>query len=250
MKKSLLFVFLLLSAAVFSQDLNTVLKEASNFERSLKEDQALEKYKQALSIDANNITALLKCAELNAAIGGRQPDKKVKKTYYEAAKDYATKVLASNAANADANYVMAVSVAKMAEVETENKKTVAYIKDAKVYADKALAINPNHARANYVLGKWNFDMVQMAWAKKVAVKALFGGLPDSKIEDAVKYMEKCRSLDPYYVANYLDLAKAYKYDNKPSQAIEVLQKLVKLPTRTADDANLKAEGKKLLDEML
>jgi hypothetical protein len=51
------------------------------------------------------------------------------------------------------------------------------------------------------------------------------------------------------VLNYLDLAKAYKYKSRPSQSIEVLNKLVRLPTRTADDADLKAEGKKLLDEM-
>jgi hypothetical protein len=57
-------------------------------------------------------------------------------------------------------------------------------------------------------------------------------------------------LDQYFVANYLNLAKAYKHDNKPAKAIEVLQKLVKLPNRTAADASLKAEGKKMLDEMI
>jgi hypothetical protein len=38
-------------------------------------------------------------------------------------------------------------------------------------------------------------------------------------------------------------------DNKPPKAIEVLQKLVKLPIRTADDAAYKEEGKKMLTEL-
>jgi tetratricopeptide (TPR) repeat protein len=84
----------------------------------------------------------------------------------------------------------------------------------------------------------------------MAVKAFFGGMEDAKIEDAIMYMEKARVLDQYYVINYLDLAKAYKYDNKPAKAIEVLQKMLKLPNRTADDANYKEEGKKLLEELL
>ena len=83
----------------------------------------------------------------------------------------------------------------------------------------------------------------------MAVKAFFGGMQDATIEDAIRYMEKARSLDQYYVLNYLDLAKAYKYDNKPAKAIEVLQKLVRLPNRTTDDANFKAEGKQLLEDM-
>jgi FimV-like protein len=49
--------------------------------------------------------------------------------------------------------------------------------------------------------------------------------------------------------NYLDLAKAYIQDDKPPKAIEVLKQLVKLPLRTADDAALKEEGKKLLSDL-
>jgi uncharacterized protein YdiU (UPF0061 family) len=74
-------------------------------------------------------------------------------------------------------------------------------------------------------------------------------MPPATIENAFKYMEKCRVLEPYFVLNFLDLAKAYKYDNQPAKAIEVLNQLVKLPLRTADDAALKAEGKTLLGQM-
>lgn len=250
MKSLFTFLFVGFTTAMFAQDVNVLLKEAQNLERSLKDVEALEKYKQVLATSPNNVPALLKAAEISGAIGARQKEKKARKPYYDIAQSYATKAYGLSPNNADANYAMSIVSGKMTEVETENKKIIEYVKDIRNYADKALAINPNHAKATYAVGKWNFEIVQLSWVKKMAVKAFFGGMQDGTIEDAIKYMEKARTLDQYNVSLHLDLAKAYKYDNKPAKAIEVLQKLSKLPNRTADDAAFKAEGKKLLDELL
>ena len=249
---SRLFVLLLSICFVsnsFSQDVTVLLKEGLNLERSLKEEEALAKYQQVLKSDKNNIPALIRSAELSCAIGARQADKKVKINHYSNARDFADAALLIDSNNADANYVRAVVAGKFTEVETDNKKIVENVKDIKLYADKTLRVNPRHAKANYVLGKWNFEMVNLAWAKRAAVKLFYGGLPNANIDTAVAYMEKARLLDQYFVLNYLDLAKAYKYDEKPARAIEVLNKLVKLPTRTPDDAGLKVEGRKILSEM-
>jgi tetratricopeptide (TPR) repeat protein len=249
MNRTCLIGLLLLSQNLFAQDLTVLLKEGSNLERSLKDDQALEKYKAVLVADQSNLPALIRSSEISCGIGARQKDKKVKQEYYLKAKDYADKALSINPNSADANYVRAVVAGKLTEVEADNKKLVANVKDIKTYADKALSINPNHGKANYVLGKWHFEMVDLAWAKKAAIKVLFGGMPDASTENAFKYMEKCKIFEPYFVLNFLDLAKAYKYDNQPAKAIAVLNQLVKLPTRTPDDMALKAEGKTMLSEM-
>ncbi len=242
----------LLSLAVtslFSQDVKVLLKEAENLEYNLKDNAALDKYKQLLAADPQNLTALIHVAELSCGIGGREADKKRKKALFEEAKVYADKALAVNGKSAESNYVRAVVAGKLTETETDNKKVVGYVKEIKDYADRALAINPEHARATYVLGKWHLEMVNLSWAKKAAVKVFFGGLPDATIENAIKYMERSRSLDKYFVLNHLELAKAYKYDNKPAKAIEILNLLAKLPNRTSDDAALKQEGKKMLQEI-
>jgi hypothetical protein len=249
MTKYFMALVMLISTRAFAQDAAVLYKEGQNLDRALKEDEAFEKYKQVLALEANNLPALVRCAELSAGIGARLADKKAKKTYFDLSKDYADKALAANANSADANYARAVAAGKQTEVETDNKKIVANVKDINVYATKALAINPNHGRANYVLGRWHYEMASLMWAKRAALKVFFGGMPESSIEDAIKYMEKAKALEPYFVRNFLDLAKAYKYDNKPAKAIEVLNQLVKLPNRTADDVALKAEGKKLLTEM-
>ena len=242
----------LLCTCVFAnaQDVNILLKEASNFEKQLKEPEALEKYKQVIAIDPKNILGLVKCTELNCSIGARQTDKNTKINFYNEAQTCAQKALAADSNSADANYAMALVAGKMAETEQEKKQSVEYVRQIKIYADKALAINPNHAKANYVEGKWHFEMVTLPFFKKAAVRTLYGGMQKGNIDSAIFYMEKCRTLDQYFVRNYLDLAKAYQYNNQPTNTLEVLNKLVKLPNRSADDAALKQEGQKLLDKMM
>jgi hypothetical protein len=249
MKKVWLAVFVLISSRLFSQDVNVLLKEAANLERSVKEEPALSTYKQVLATEPANLKALIRASELSSAIGGRQADKNARAAYYNAAKDYADKAISTDPNSADAYYVRAVASGKLTEIETENKKLIADVKDIKTYADKALAINPNHGKANYIAGKWNFEVLTLSWAKKAAVKVLFGGMPPATIENAFAYMQKCKTTEPYFVPNYLDLAKAYKYDHQPAKAIEVLNQLVKLPTRSADDIALKNEGRKLLADL-
>lgn len=249
MKYLLVFIFCFIHLFSSAQDLTVLLKEADNLERQIKEPEALEKYKLVLEQDPSNIKALIKAAELNASIGGRQMDKNAKRLYLETALSFAKKAYQVDPNNADANFVMGMASGKMTDIETENKKIVAFVKDAKLYNEKAIAINPKHAKATYSIGKWHYEMVNLSGIKKIAVKLFYGGLPNGDLDSAITYFEKSKSLDPYFVLNYLDLAKAYRDNHRPSQAIDVLNKLVKLPIRTGDDQALKAEGAKMLNDI-
>lgn len=243
-----LLVFLFLGANVNAQDINVLLKEALNFEYKFKDAEALEKYKQVLALDAKNEKALIKAADLSSAIGARQTDKGIKTTYYTQALSYANQAVTANNKNADAYVALATANGKMTEVENQNKKVVAFVKEVKINADNALSINPDHAMANFIEGKWHYEMVSLNWAKKLAVKTLYGGLPKASLEKAAEYLEKSKAQDPYFVLTYLTLAKVYKEKSSPTEMIEVLNKLVKLPKRTIDDAAYIEEGKKMLQD--
>lgn len=249
MKKILLCLFIIVSGKMYCQDVNVLLKQAINYEKTLKEDSAILKYKDVLAANAENIQALIKTSLLTTALGARQPDKFQQKEKYEIAKTFADKALAIDSTNADANYAEGLADLKLSTVEPENKKMVVLLKESRLFAEKVLVANPAHGRANFLLGKWNFDIVNTAWTKKAAVKVLYGGIPEATIDAALMLMEKCRVAEPYFVQNFLELGKAYKFNNNPSKAIEIFNQLVKLPNRTADDATWKAEGKRLLAEM-
>ncbi len=240
--------FLLANAT--AQTAEEGLQKANALYKQFREADALAAYKEVVKIDANNMTALVKCVELSSSLGNKQADKSAREAYFFAAKEYAHLALASNAKNADAYYAQALAYANLSQTEEENKQVIEDVKQIKLNADKGLAINSGHALLNYMEGKWHYEMLDLNWLKKAALKTFYGkGFPKPDIDSAVFYMEKCRSLEPYFVQNYWDLAKAYQLNKKPTMEMEVLSKMVKLPNRTADDAALKAEGKKRLQAL-
>ncbi|MEP6512529.1 MAG: hypothetical protein ABJA79_01575 [Parafilimonas sp.] len=248
-KSSIIFLSLFLSAFAQAQDTNGLLNKAVNFEHQFKEAEALEVYKQIASIEPSNVNALVKCTELTCSIGARETEKSGQYKHYKIAEEFAKKAITVDANNADANYAMALVYGKISRVEPDTKIAVSYVKQTKIYVDKTLAINPNHAKANYIAGMWHYKIENLSWVKKVAAKTFYSGLPKANTDSAIYYLEKCKSIQPYFAENYLYLAKAYELNRGPAKEIDVLNKLIKLPNRTYDDAAIKAEGKKMLEEM-
>jgi tetratricopeptide (TPR) repeat protein len=192
---------------------------------------------------------LYKCSELNCTIGNRQQDKKAKMEYFNAAKLYAERAMQQNPNDADANFVMAMVMARIALVSS-GKEKVQHVKDIKKYADAAIASDPNHYKALHVLGIWNMEVAALNVAEKAALKLIYGGLPSASVPAGIDYFEQSRKSNPNFILNYLELAKAYKINGQSDKAIEVLNRMLKLPPKTADDNDYKAEGRKLLESLL
>lgn len=245
----ILGLFLGLSTIRLSaQDVSFMLDEGQQLEAQKKDAEALRKYQDAVRIAPNNVAVLCKISELNSILGNREADKKNKVDYFTAARMYAERALKADASSAQANYVMALAKAKLTEVSSPKEK-IQFVKEIKAFADKALAEDSMHYQSMYLLGKWNVEVSSLNGAEKAAVK-LFGGLPPASLIEAINLFEKVRKVKPAFVANYLDLAKAYSLNGQSLKAIEVLNRLVRLAPKTADDENYKAEGKKLLESLL
>lgn len=246
MKYGVLSVIAMLFACmVYTQDMDPVLEEAAKLEKDLKEAEALDTYISVLKIQPSNVKALCRAAELSGRIGSRFKDDNRKTEYFTAAKSYAEAALKQKQDYANANYAMAYAAMKMATV-TKGKDRAGYLRDMKNYADSALLFNPNHAGALYITGKWNTEIYNLNVAEKAAVKVLFGGMPKASLEAAILNFEKARAANPWMLVNYLDLANTYVQNHSTGKAIEVLNKMVKMPPRTGDDESLKAAGRKLL----
>lgn len=231
---------------VNAQDAATLMQEGQKLEMQLKTEDALAKYQSAFQLQPTNMNAAVKSAELNCAMGAKQTTEQAKIDYFQKAKNYSDQALKLDSQSADANYITAVVYGKLTEIEKSNDKIVEAVKNIKLYADKALAINPNYGKAWNVLGKWHYEMLNLNMFKKAAIKVMYNGIAKSTIEECIADLEKCKSLEPYYCRNYLDLAKAYNYNKQYEKALATLQQCIKCPTRQPDDAELKAEAKDLL----
>jgi tetratricopeptide (TPR) repeat protein len=249
-KGSFIWLVLLLLILPFennAQDLNTLLKEAQQLEASFKETEALQKYLDVLRYQPNNLPALIKTSELYSIVGKHQASKDKQKEYFRNAKTYAQKALQVNSNSSEANVAMALAMGRMAMIASGEDKIKA-VKDVKAYAEKSIQLDPNNFKGYHVLAKWHYEVSDLNAVEKWLVKVTYEALPKASLDDAIRYYEKSRQLNPSFLLNYLELARGWHRKNNNKRAIEMLEAMLKLPNKIADDANIKKKGKKLLEE--
>ncbi len=251
MKKYCIFILVVFNSIsiVQAQDYEGFMKQAAIQEQQMKENEALNTYKQALIVKPDAIAPLLKCSTLSLYIACRESNKDVIIKLLDEAKTYVYQILKIDINNYEAYYLMAGISGKYTEVEDEKKKIVSYVKDIKTFADKAIQINPSYGKAWHVLGKWHYEVSNLSGLKKTAIKLFYGGMPDASLEEAIKCYEKCLTLDPSYILNYVELAKAYRDNNESIKESNILQRTLKLPARTLADLDLKIRAKTRLEEL-
>jgi tetratricopeptide (TPR) repeat protein len=241
-------VFLLLccfTLLAHGQDVGYLITEGEALEKSMKDAEALEKYREALRIAPGDLRARVKCAEMLCIIGYRDTDAGRRRSAFEQARTLATEAIRSDSTDPDANYVMALTLSRITEYASIKEK-LQLAGDIHRYAATALQKNPDHRKANYTLGKWHMEVSSLGIPQKAALKIAVRDLPEASIESAVAHFEKVRSLAPGFILNLLALAEAYKAAGRSDKAIPILERLVKLPPASQDDLIYKEKGRKLL----
>jgi tetratricopeptide (TPR) repeat protein len=243
----LLLFLLILPFENNAQDINTLLKEAQQLEHAFKEPEALQKYLDVLRHQSNNLTALIKTSELYSILGKHQSTKDKQKEYYRNARIYAQKALQVNANSSDANVVMAIAMGRMALASSGEEKIKA-VKDIKTYSEKSIQLDPGNFKGYHVLAKWHYEVSDLNSVEKWLVKVAYEALPKASLDDAIKYFEKSRQLNPSFLLNYLELARAWHRKDNNKKAREFIEVMLKMPNKIGEDAGIKAKGKKLLEE--
>jgi hypothetical protein len=248
MSRFLLLLFLVLPFENFSQDIKSLLLEAQEQESAFKENEAFQKYAEILRIQPSNMFALCKCSELCSRIGNRQTERSKKTDYFKAARTYAEAALRVNPNNSEANFVMAFAMGRLSLMSSGKEKIVA-ARDIKYYADISIKADPGNYKPYHVLGKWNYEVSDLNSFERTLAKLFFGGLPKASLKNSIIYFEKSRTLNPSFVLNYLELARAYRRSDQKNKSIELLNKMLTLPNILIDDSRAKKLGRQLLSEL-
>lgn len=245
---SLAVIFLFLGISLRAQDVNTLLQQARDLEKNHQEVQALAVYQKILKTDAHQLEALIRSSELCSLVGNRFNKKEQKLTYFKAAQTYAQRALQVQPRSAEAHFVMAVAMGRLALLESGKAKVQA-VNDIKRYAETSISLDPSNFKSYHVLGKWHYEVSRLNSFERTAIKMFFGGMPASSFDLSIQYYSKSLQLAPDFNLNYLELAKAYHANHQNDKAIPLLQKLATLPLSMSDDERIRAEGKKLLKEI-
>lgn len=222
-----------------------LIREADRLESIPDEKAAFSKFKLILKLDSVNLYALTKCSELCSRIGKREQDTRSRDSYYEAAVIYAKNALRLYPQSDEANVVMSIAIGRTSLVKSGREK-IAAAKEIKHYAETALKINPNNFKAWHIIGKWNYEVSDLNLMEKAATKIFYGGLPNASLKNSIVAYEKARILNPTFLLNFLELAKAYKRNNEKQKGIALLKALLSLPSKIEDDPQIKKEAATLI----
>ena len=231
-----------------AQDIEALFKQAQQQEARFNDDEALKIYSQVLRRQPDNVHALCKVSELHALLGRRLPTKEKQTEYYKLARSYAEKALKVSPSLAEANFVMSFALGRIALIASSDERINA-VKDIKSYAEKAVQLDPSHYKSYHVLGKWHYEVSNLNAVERWLLKMAYGSLPPSSLETAIRNFEKSRQLNPSFLLNYLELARAYDRKDDTKKAVELLNTMMKLPHTTSNDPNIKESGKKLLAKL-
>jgi len=243
-----LFILLLWARIAFTQDFNSLIQDGAKLEKEQKELQALKKYTEAQKLKPTDLHVLYKCSELYSRIGVRETNSASQEQYYKSSLAYAQMAYKYYPQSDDANVAMSMALGRLA-LTRSGKEKVSTVKEIKTYADNAIRINPKNFKAWHIIGKWNYEVSNLGFFEKTAIKLIYGGLPNSSFSESVKAYEKVKELNPYFGSNYLELAKAYQKLDDNINAQKNLKYVIAMPNYTEEDPIVKTRATQLLSEI-
>jgi tetratricopeptide (TPR) repeat protein len=244
----LLFILLLWARMAFTQDFNSLIQDGAKLEKEQKELQALKKYTEAQKLKPTDLHVLYKCSELYSRIGVRETNTTSQEQYYKSSLAFAQMAYKYYPQSDDANVAMSMALGRLA-LTRSGKEKVSTVKEIKTYADNAIRINPKNFKAWHIIGKWNYEVSNLGFFEKAAIKIIYGGLPNSSFSESVKAYEKVKELNPYFGSNYLELAKAYQKLDDNINAQKNLKYVIAMPNYTEEDPIVKTRATQLLSEI-
>jgi tetratricopeptide (TPR) repeat protein len=143
---------------------------------------------------------------------------------------------------------MAFSLARMALIQS-GKERVAAAGEIRRYAENATKLDPRNYKGYHILGRWNYEVSGLNFIERTIARWFFGTLPDASLDDAIGYYEKSKALNPGFMLNYYELARAYRRAGKKEEAIRLLRQMDTLKDGMYDDREVRKEGRALLNDL-
>ena len=228
-----------------AQDYNQYIQKGLEFEKVKNEKAALLQYRKAQELKPTDLTALYKCSELFCRIGARESDHQIRDNHYKSGLAFATMAFKYHPKTDDACVAMSIALGRIALTKSGKEKVTA-VREIKSFAENAITINPLNFKAWHIIGKWNYEVSNLNFIEKAAIRIIYGGLPDASFSKAISAYEKANELNPNFGLNYLELAKAYEKEGKKDNAITTLKKVLLLPDYNEDDPIVKKQAGSML----
>lgn len=180
-------------------------------------------------------------------LGQATDDKNKRTNFYENALEIARTGLAADSSSARAHLALAVAQGRAA-LNAGTQERIRRSRAVKRHSDRAIAIDSTLAGAHHVRGRWHREVEALGFFQRAVVKTVYGGLPESSLEQAVRDFEHAIALDDE-VFHHLELAKTYRQMDRPEDARRELQTVLDMPEEDPFDPEYKKEARELLEDL-
>ncbi|MFQ5602585.1 MAG: tetratricopeptide repeat protein [bacterium] len=247
-KFALLILPFIMLSELAAQSPADYLEQGNQFAKLFDNTRALDMYKNALTVDTSNCTALWRIAESYINLG-EEADKKTCVQYFYVAEKWARKAVANCPQTANGYFFVAISSGYLA-LHEQGKQKIKRSKEVKENAEKTLELEPNHHGAYHVLGRWHQELTSLNWFLKALAKIVYGGVPPGASYDAaVENFKKAIKIAPEWINHHKQLGITYMKMGNWQLAKREFETVLELPIVDHQDEHHKNVCRKLLKKL-
>ena len=167
--------------------------------------------------------------------------------FYRQSLEVAERAVQADSTCAWAHFAVAVAQGRLT-FHAGTRERVERSRAVKAHAERAIALDSTLAGAYHVRGRWHREAADLNFVQRAIVAAIYGGLPDASIDQAVRDFQAAIALEDR-AYHHLELGKTYLELDRPDAAREQFRKAIAIPRADPFDPEYKQEARQLLDAL-
>jgi tetratricopeptide (TPR) repeat protein len=235
-------------AVLHAEPADELIVKGDVFYAKLQAVEALRFYLPAEKLEPNNVRLLVRISReyRHLMSDATKPEEKLR--LGGIAVDYAKRAAALGPNDSEAQLAVAIRYGKLQPLEgsRERFEAVRLIKDA---ADKAIKLDPRSDLGWHVLGRWHMGLAEVSALQRALAQVVYGKLPESTYEDAVRCFEKAIVYNPNRLMHYIELGRVYARMGRVDDARSFITKGLAMRDTEKDDPETKRQGQDLLAKL-
>ena len=208
---------------------------------------ALDRLETMRNSHPRNVEVLWRLVYTWADLGQGSDNKNKRTNFYENALTVAKTALAADSSSARAHLAMAVAQGRAA-LNAGTQERIRRSRAVKRHADRAIALDSTLNGAYHTRGRWHREVEDLGFFQRTIVRTVYGGLPKSSMDQAVKDFKRAIELDDR-LFHHLELGKTYLQMDRRAAARREFQTVLDMPAKEPFDPEYKEEARELLDDL-
>lgn len=210
-------------AAIGAESPNDLISKGDAFDVKFQATEALQFYLPAEKLQPANVRVLVRIARQYRHLMSDATTRDEKLRLGGIALEYAHRAAALAPNDSEAQLSVAISYGKMLPLMgiKEQIEAARQIKDT---ADKAIKLDPRNDLAWHVLGRWHRVLSDVNMLKRELASLIYGTLPKTTAEEAVKCFEKAIEINANRLMHYVELGRAYAQMGRTAEARRFIEK--------------------------